>query len=111
MAVVATKTSSRSANAVTMAAASAGGDKFTNTGKELLLVDHTNSGGSSVTLTITTTATQDGLAVADRTVTIAAGERHLLGPFPKALYNDENGQVSLGWSSETDIELAVLLSA
>jgi len=99
---------SRAANPATFAAAAGGGDEFVNTGKELLLVNHTNGGGSAVTLTITTSATVDGLAVADRTVSIGAGEFHVLGPFETSQYNDANGKVQLGWSSATDIEVAVV---
>lgn len=108
MATITPKARARSANALTMAAASGGGDVFTNTGKELLIVRHTNGGGSAVTLTITTSQTSDGLAVADRTVPIGAGELHVLGPFPTQIYNDGNGQVALGWSAVTDIEIAVI---
>jgi len=106
MAVLTKQTASRSANAITMAAAAAGGDKFDNTGSELVLIK--NGSGSPVTLTITTPATMDGLAVTDRTVAIPAGEMHLLGPWPTKYYNDSNGQVSLGYSAETSVEVAII---
>lgn len=108
MATITKTDRSRAANPVSFASASGGGDEFVNTGKEILMVSHTNGGGSTVTLTIATSATVDGLAVADRTVAIGAGEFHVLGPFDKQQYNDGNGKVQLSWSSETDIEIAVL---
>lgn len=108
MATVTPVSQSRSANAVTLAAASAGGDEFANTGKELLVVQHTNGAGSAVTLTIVTQTTSDGLALADKTVAIDPGELHVLGPFPKGIYNDANGKVQLTWSAVTDIEIGVV---
>lgn len=111
MAALTVVASARFANAITWANAAGGGDEFANTGKELLLVSHTNGGGSTVTLTITTEATSDGLAVADRTVSIAAGSFHVLGPFPKGIYNDADGNVNLAWSSATDIDIAVIRPA
>jgi len=98
----------RAANAFAFSAAEAGGDSFPNTGKELVLVRHTNGAGSDVTLTITTTQQVDGEDVADKQVTIGAGTNHLLGPFPRSIYNDGDGKVSLAWSDATDIELAVI---
>jgi len=99
---------SREANPVSWAAASGGGDEFVNNGKEILMVNHTNSGGAGVTLTIVTQSTVDGQAIADRTVAIGAGEFHPLGPFDKGVYNDANGKVQLTWSSSTDVSIAVL---
>jgi len=46
--------------------------------------------------------------VADKQITIGAGTNHLLGPFPRAIYNDGDGKVALAWSDHTDIELAVI---
>ena len=108
MADISKTSPTRSANTMPGVAASAGGDAFLNTGRELLVVEHTNGGGSDVTLTVTTTQTIDGEAVDDKTITIGAGERHLIGPFPTNIYNDQDGKVQLGWSSETDIEVAVI---
>jgi hypothetical protein len=94
---------SRSANAYTTIAADAGGDSFANTGKELLLVEHTNGGGASVNLTVVTQQAVDGEAVADKVVAIAPGTRQLLGPFPPQIYNDGNGRVQITYSAHTDI--------
>jgi len=98
----------RLANILTFVAADVAGDEFVNTGKELILVQHTNGAGSSVTLTVTTSATVDGEAVADRVITIGPGETHLLGPWPQQWYNDANAKVQLAWSAVTDITLAVI---
>jgi hypothetical protein len=61
--------------------------KFNNTGKEYL--HFKKSGAGDCTVTLKTPGTVDGLAVADRTVTVPAttGEK-IIGPFPVAIYND-----------------------
>ena len=102
------QTPDRSANPIAFAAAEAGGDDWVNGGKDLLIVRHTNGAGSEVTLTVATTATVDGQSVDDREIVIGPGETHALGPFPKAYYNDAEDLVALSWSSETDIEIAVI---
>ena len=98
----------RGANSFSFSSADAGGDTFANTGRELALVRHTNGAGSDVTLTLVTTATVDGEAVADKEITIGAGTNHLIGPFPKNIYSDVDGNVALSWSAATDIELVVI---
>jgi len=98
----------RAANIYTPAAASAGGDTFPNTGRELLLVEHTNGAGSGMTLTIVTTMIVDGEPVGDKTIAIGPGERHLLGPFATNVYNDANGEVGLSYSAVADITIAVV---
>jgi len=88
--------------------AAAGGDEWVNDGSELLLIEHTNGGGADATLTIETTKTIDGCAVADKEVTITKGKRYIIGPFPTGYYNDSNGKVQISYSSETDLEVAVI---
>lgn len=81
--------------------------KFRNTGKTRLLV--TKSGAGACTLTIVTPATVRGLAVSDKTVTVAASTGDMaVGPFPPSLYNDENGDVSVTFSEITGIIAAVI---
>lgn len=63
-----------------------GGDEFPNDGRTLLEV--VNGGGGSITVTLDIKQTVDGGAVTDRTVTLAAGARKRIGPFPPAIYND-----------------------
>lgn len=110
MAALTAVSPARAANNFDGQAASAGGDTFANSGTEMLVVEHTNGAGADVDVTITTHKTVDTaeLAVGDLVVTVPAGERHLLGPFPRGIYNDGDGNVSVGYSDETDIEVAVL---
>ena len=87
-------------------AASASGDSFVNTGREFLHVK--NGSGSSVTVTIATEQTVEGLAVADATVTIPAGEDRFIGPFATNTFNDSDRQVNFTYSSETSVTVAVM---
>lgn len=78
----------------TYAAASAGGDTIDGTGERVFL--HViNGGGGDVTVTVETPNTVDGLAVADLDVVVTAGEERMIGPFPLALYGQNNAGESL----------------
>lgn len=91
---------SRSGVLQTLTAASAGGDTVTNDGQ--VFVSLYNSGVAARTVTFDITQTVDDQAVTDRTVSLAAGERKLVGPFPPSVYG-----VALGitYSDEADISL------
>ncbi len=104
--IVDPQTASRDGITPTWHAATASvGDSFPNTGKVML---HVKNAGSETVLTIQTPGLVDTLAVAERTVTIAAttGEK-LIGPFPTSQYNQTNGRVYLDWSSVTSVTFAV----
>jgi hypothetical protein len=61
--------------------------KFNNTGKEILHFKKT--GANICTVTIQTPGTVDGLAVAERTVSVPATTGDvMIGPFPVEQYND-----------------------
>jgi hypothetical protein len=96
----------RIANTLTMGAASADGNTFPNTGKELVVIK--NASVAPITLTVDVVAKVDDMTVADRTVTLGAGETHYLGPWPKAVYNDDNGNVKLTYSGVVTLTLAVI---
>lgn len=92
--------------AVYSAADAANGNEFPNTGSEVIHVKNTSA--SPVTLTIPTPLVIDGLAVADRTVTIPATSGDLfIGPFDNAFYG-ASGLVNLDWSSGTGVTVAVI---
>ncbi|NBB84213.1 MAG: hypothetical protein GVY28_12515 [Alphaproteobacteria bacterium] len=111
MATLTANESGRTANAITADTPEIGGDQFANTGVEVLLVRHTNSGGSSVTLSVPIPKQVDGEAVDDKEIVIGAGETHLVGPFPRETYNNGDGNVSLEWDSVTDLEVMLLRKA
>ncbi len=88
------------------AAAAGGGDEFVNTGIEFVRLN--NGDASPITLTVVTTKTIDGKAVADHTAVIPAGGSRVLGPWPKDTYNDANSRVQLTYSGVTSLNVAVL---
>jgi hypothetical protein len=84
-------------------AASAGGDRFTNTGKELLVV--TCATGGPVNVTMETTVEVDGQAVADNVVAVADGEPMIIGPFPLSDYGTE---VNVSYADATNLTVQVI---
>lgn len=78
---------------------------FPNSGREYVLI---KKGTGTVDVTIDVPVTVDGLAVADRTVAVAANESRLLGPFDPSVYNNGDGKVALSFSAAGAISVAVL---
>lgn len=85
-------------------------DWWTGTGNEFLYVN--NGGGSPITLTLQYNGpggTIDGVALSNRTVSVGAGKRAIVGPFPGNLYTSQStGRVTVGWSAVTSVKVAVL---
>lgn len=102
-------TITRDTAAMALTAIGVGGIKFKNTGKEILLVSRAVAATS--TITIATGGTQDGLAIADRTVAMAAGDstiqEKLLGPFPTNIYNGSEGYITVTSTDTTNDKAAV----
>lgn len=88
-----------------MESAAGGGDEFLNDGSQFLRI--ANGDASPMDVTIVSQSTVDGLAVADRVVTVAAGTVKLIGPFSPGVYNDANGKVQLTYSSATSLTVGV----
>lgn len=90
--------------------ASVGGDKFDNTGTELIVVSNTS--GGPLTVTFVTPPTIDGLAVADLTSVIPNGQNWLIGPFPPTWYSQvggaDAGRVLFNYSTVTGVSVKVL---
>jgi len=106
MATLTAKAPARAANAFALVAAAAGGDEFVNDGKCLIVID--NGSGGSITLTVETQRTVDGEAVDDKDIVLPAGEQHLLGPWPKPIYNDVDEKVQLTYSAVTDLTVGII---
>jgi len=87
-------------------AANADGESVDNNGRVFLHIK--NGSGVSVTVTIQTPGTVDGLAVADRTVVIPAGEERMPGVFPPADYNQSDGAVYVDFSAVTTVTVAAI---
>ena len=65
---------------------------FTNNGTTIL--NFIKSQTVNCVVTIVTVATVNGLAVADRTITVTASTGDIfVGPFPPAIYNNPSGNV------------------
>ena len=79
--------------------------QFPNDGKTFIHVK--NGGGSSDTVTIVSQNSEDGLAVADRTVVVTNGEERMIGPFLPHVYNDGDGLVNFSHSFITSVTQAV----
>lgn len=83
----------------TLAAAGAAGDQFANTGHEILVIKN-GHGTDPRTVSIAIQQTVDGQSASTaKQVTITAGVTKVIGPFPRAIYNDANGFVQVTYSN------------
>lgn len=97
----------RSGLAPSYTAANAAGHSVQNNGRVFLHVK--NAGGSICNVTIETPGTVDGLAVADRTVAVAAttGDA-MIGPFPENVYDQADGTINVDFDQVTSVTVAAL---
>ena len=87
-------------------AAIADNHKFTNNGRMFAHVK--NGSGGAIVVTIQTPGTVDGLAIADRTVSIPATTGDvMIGPFPPGQYNQSDGMVYIDYASTTSMTIGV----
>ena len=86
-------------------AAAGGGDQFANTGKAML---HVKNGASSKTVTVDSQTPCSQGVDHDAVVAIPAGEERMIGPFPKARFDDANGDVQITYSAVTSVTVAVV---
>lgn len=87
-------------------AAATDGHSVENTGREFIHVK--NGSGSSVTVTIQTPGTVDGLAVADRTVAVPASGERMIGPFAPGDYNQDDDAIYVDYSAITTVTIAAV---
>lgn len=108
---MATLAYSRIAIAGTLAApvaASAGGDKVAPNDRGF--VDVNNGSGASITVTVVVPGnTSYGQAQPDVAVTIAAGARRRIGPFPADLADPTDGLVAITYSAVTTVTVEALV--
>lgn len=84
-------------------------DVFDNDGKTLLYVY--NGSGGDITITIQANGVGASFSVpgygtvekADKTLTISTTHFGVLGPFPRAAYNDSSGQVTVTYSGTSSV--------
>ena len=86
-----------------LVAAAGGGDKFANTGKEMLEI--VNGSGASITVTIVAQKTVEGLAIAGRAIAIPAGQRRFIGRISPTVFNDSQGFTNLTYSGVTSLTI------
>lgn len=67
-----------------------------------------NGSGGSITVTIPTPQTVDGLAVADRTVVVEAGEFRLVALRGNSVYRQADGTAWVDFSAVTSVSAALL---
>lgn len=108
MAVLSVQAISKAGVTPTLATAASGGDSFPNNGRVMVWLQN-NHASASRTVTFVTPVTPGGLALADKTVTIAAADDNaFICDLDPAIYNDSNGRVSMTYSdSGADIKVGV----
>lgn len=67
------------------------GHEFDNDLKTVIVIENTGAGAHTVT--IPTPMTVNGLAVADRTYVMAAGDKLVAGPFQRQLYEQSGHKI------------------
>lgn len=105
MATLTTQTAALAGLSVSYASAAAGGDQCATGQGLVLLVD--NGDASSHTVTLATPGTVDGLAIADRTVTVAAGATAVI-PLNDIYRDPSTGRASLTYDGVTSVKVAVV---
>lgn len=96
----------KSGTVLTLAAASGGGDHLP-VGESTFLVIK-NGDASSHTVTLVTTASEGGLAVADEVVAVAAGVTKVIGPLVPELFQDPtDGTCHVTYDAVTTVTVGV----
>lgn len=112
MATLSTQSFDEAGNDLTMSAASAGGDEFSNDGRKFLVIYNGDASSTDVTITAQNTSFEDeryGNSVKeDQTLTVSAGNTAIMGPFPTKAFNDSNNNAQVTYTSVTSLEVAVV---
>lgn len=87
-------------------AANTDGNFFDNNGR--CFIEVKNTAVTSVDVTLATPGLVDGLAIADRIVSVVGttGDK-MVGPLPTNIYNDASGRVNLTYSHVTNVVIGV----
>lgn len=80
--------------------------QFQNSGKTFLVVR--NNGASAHTVTLVTPGAIEGLALADRQISVPAGETRYIGPFSPGTYNNPNSSTVFLDADSADLKLSLL---
>ena len=82
-------------------------DDFFFSNNERVFV-HIKNGSTASVMTIESVQVIDGLAVADRSINLAASVDRFIGPFPAGVYNNADRKVHLEFTTPDTVEIAVL---
>lgn len=104
MATLATQSITTSGLSVTYATAAAS-DRFTPAERTFLHVRNNNAG--TVTVTITTPGTVDGLAISDRVISIPTTQQRMIA-LPDTLYRSSDGLGDVVISPNSSVDVAVI---
>lgn len=109
MATLSVQTIVRAGITPTFAAVAAGGDEFPNDGNTYVEIIN-SSGANSYTVTFTTPASVQGVALENPTATVGTSVRKKIGPFPTRLFNTSDGRVAVAYTGSapaTDLTIGV----
>ena len=109
MAVLTTVQVAAAGAVATLVAASAGGDKFNNQGRERFRVRNGSGSSINVPFTAVRAAGCPAGTLHDLVVAGAAGAEKVFGPFDTTRFNDTSDQVSVAYSSATTVTVGVEL--
>lgn len=95
----------------TYTAATADGEAFDNASEDVI-IHIVNGGGGACVLTVQTPMQQDGLDVAERTVSVPAGEDRFVGPFQRSIYGKLDSTLGIPHAVwiDTDVQTSVTLA-
>ena len=107
--VLAVTNITRSGITDTLAAANSDGSRFSNDGKSFLEV--ANATGNTITVTVETPGTVDGLAIADLEVAIPNGATKFIGPFQPSLFNQLTGYTGYVYVTYSSVTTTLTVAA
>lgn len=93
-----------------LVAAAGGGDSFPNNGHTVFVVNNGSGGAITVTFDDPNTPNPGNASQfnPDVAVSVPAGQRRTIGPFPPFRFNDANGRVNVSYSGVTSLTVMAL---
>lgn len=93
--------------APTYHAASAGGDKVSKPGDNII-IHVKNASAAAITATVVTPGTIAGQAIGDVAVSVPASGDRFIGPLTRQHFANSDSEVDLTWSASASVTFAVL---
>lgn len=99
--------SSMTGAVISQSAATSGGDLCPNVKRVVLKV--VNGGGSDCNVTVHGQRVACGLpSLHDKVTTVASGDAKYIGPFNKAIYNDDDGHLEITYDQVTSVTIGAI---